>query len=462
MLLASALGFASALLFGARIDTAPSSVRSDPPLESSPQPKLDDWAPAIVQQFRGGASNNDIRAWPHLLRWTQSLPGAVRGALLDHDAFFLATESRSGVAAVSPATGAPIWLASAPSWVHGDPVAYQDNVIVTYGHFPIDGPPGGVIAFDKATGRTRWRLALGASAMSAPALRGDTVFVVGGDGCALAISAASGATRWRRCFGSPFAMSSPRLSGDAIFAGADDGSLYRWSTATGAALWRFRDTIIQHVGDVPVAVDDSLLFTTGVRFVQGRTSLGELPLSRIIATSMALLREGRIRDALGLRFDEQFAIAVRRDDGSEKWRTPLGTSSHITRNLSGTPVLAGGALFLSSPLTRTAFRLDPASGAVVWRQPLGAVSRGALIVVNDRVWIAAEDSTVRVLDARSGDPVGACRLDSSGTPFAPVVIGGSLLLAGRSGTVMLVPFAEMEGRLRGSRAVACDGGAGSR
>jgi outer membrane protein assembly factor BamB len=250
-------------------------------------------------------------------------------------------------------------------------------------------------------------------------------------------------------------MSSPRLRGGDLYGGSADGNLYEWNAQSGDAIWRFRDPAVPRVGDVPVAIGDSLLITTGVRPVRGKTSLGEIPLGSIIATSLELLGEDRIRPALGLRFTEHFALAVRLSDGREVWRTSLGVGMTVQRNTSGTPVIVGDALYVSSPIMRSLYRLDANSGRLVWRRRIGAVTRGAVTVVNQRVYLAAEDSTLRSFDARTGDPLGECRLPDGGTPFAPVVVGTSLFIADRSGWTMMMPLAELDETMRRAHSEPC-------
>jgi outer membrane protein assembly factor BamB len=427
-----------------------------PPGVASPGPLTNEKPAMLVeQQFRRGLSNNDIVPFPGAPAWAADFPGSVRGTAFAADAMYLATESRDGVTSVNPRTGAVLWFAPTPSWVHGDPVMTSQLVIATYGHVPMADPVGGVVGINRATGRERWRTPFSAGVMPAPALRDDTVFVLAGDGCSTALDARTGARLWRRCFASPFAMSSPRLSGDALYGGATDGSLYEWNAKSGEAIWRFKDLEVPRVGDVPVAIGDSLLFTTGVRPVEGRTSLGEVPLRSIVATSFELLGEGRIRPALGLRFTEHFALAVRLSDGREKWRTSLGLGMTVARNTSGTPVIVGDALFVASPIMRSLYRLDANTGELVWRRRLGAVTRGAVTIVNQRVYLVAEDATLRSFDARTGDALGSCRLSSASSPFAPVVVGASLFFGDRSGRATMMPLAALNGIMRRRLAESC-------
>jgi outer membrane protein assembly factor BamB len=426
--------------------TAPASRARTTKFDNSGFPAT--MEPGPEQQLRGGASNNAVRAWPGALAWRTSLPGNARGVLFTTEAVFVATEALNGVAALEPSTGMVKWFTAAPSWVHGDPVVHGDAVIVTYGHLPLDRPPGGVLSLDRRTGAQRWRMNLSAGVMPAPALRGDTLFITAGDGCAMAIDAATGRERWRSCVATTFAMSSPRLGADGLFAGGVDGSLFRWNTSTGATVWRAALGVAGHIGDTPVALGDSLVFTSGVRGVVGRTAFGEMPVSTILRTASRLLGEGRVRNALGLRFVEPIALAIRARDGTIAWRTSLGTDVNVLRNLSGTPVLADGAIFLASPVTRALYRIDSHDGTIVWRASVGSASRGAVTVFDRRVFLTASDSSLRAFDAGTGAALGRCRLDAASSPFAPVVVGRSLLLGTQSTQLSVVPLRRIDAALR--------------
>jgi outer membrane protein assembly factor BamB len=103
-------------------------------------------------------------------------------------------------------------------------------------------------AFDKRTGRIRWKRKLGALAASAPAVGMGRVFVTvlltsrsSGHGRVVALDARTGRTLWRKELPSR-TESSPLLASRRLFFGSENGTVYGVRAISGRTLWTYRAT----------------------------------------------------------------------------------------------------------------------------------------------------------------------------------------------------------------------------
>jgi outer membrane protein assembly factor BamB len=98
------------------------------------------------------------------------------------------------------------------------------------------GSDGEVIAFDKRTGRIRWRRTIGPTE-SSPLVAGGLVYVGDWTGRIYALSAQTGATRWTASTDGEV-KGSIALAAGRLYVGAYDGHLYALDASTGRRIWR--------------------------------------------------------------------------------------------------------------------------------------------------------------------------------------------------------------------------------
>ncbi len=125
-------------------------------------------------------------------------PSAIFGAPAAEDGDVLIGHQRL-VSALDGATGRPLWSAEPTTggWDSQSLSAIAVGGGIAAGAFHRDR--GGVIAWDRATGRELWRFA-GEDAVginASPVIAGDTVFVMTARDVAFALDAATGAVRWQ-------------------------------------------------------------------------------------------------------------------------------------------------------------------------------------------------------------------------------------------------------------------------
>lgn len=263
-------------------------------------------------------------------------------------------------------------------------------VLVTTGY-------GRVTALDAATGEARWTQDLNAPGTSAPTVLGDLVVVVARDGRAWALERGNGRVRWTQTAipseasfaGGAGAAARPGLvvipypSGEV--AGVfPEGGLRRWSTVVaGRRLGAAAAFAATDIGADPV-IDG------------GRVYVGNV--SGTVA-------------ALGA------------ENGETLWTIREGAVSPVWP--------AGDSVFFVNDLNEL-LRVDAASGAVIWRQPLpraerrrGVSAHIGPVLAGGRLIVASSDGALRQYDPATGAALGDVALPA-GAASAPVVAGQTL------------------------------------
>jgi outer membrane protein assembly factor BamB len=251
--------------------------------------------------------------------------------------------------------------------------------------------------------------------------------VAGGAGLAFALDLCgrisaleleTGATRWSVSLGDPWVrwvLGAPTVVDEVVYAGSAT-SVHALDAATGQTLWR-----------TTLAPSDWAISWSGVAVHEGLAVIGaandHLHLAALDARTGALRWRRGGRDFAGVSStpvvaaDRVFAVhvhgwlcAYRAGDGKSVWRSALDAAWPIGLAVSADLVLVLGA---GGRLTAH----DISRGQRRWQQPLGAGRRAArpysrrpggarvpLVVVDDRVWTATDD-TVLALAIETGEVV---------------------------------------------------------
>jgi outer membrane protein assembly factor BamB len=396
-----------------------------------------------------------LSAWQPKPTWAAHLPGAVRGVSAVNDTLAIVSlEGADGVAALDLRSGRELWFRPLPAWNHSTPVVLGRAVIVSYGRFPVERPPGGVAAFD-LSGKVLWRYSGGSGMMSTPLVAGQSVFALEGAGCIVKLSVADGRVLARECLGSSFGMTMPRLFNGALYVGGNEGSFWALDTLEVRPLWRFRSDDFTMYADAPPAATHGTVIASALFLTHGHNSFGELPLTRVMSAAFALVRNGHIGDIFSQKWDEQYIAGLNPRDGTLKWETRIGTGPHISRNTSGVPVVSGDHVIVTSPTALVLTDVRVVDGAIRWQAHLSGRSRGGVLIIAPRVYVAQEDGLLAAYDETKGERVGACRLDSPSTPFTPLEIDGSIVFAAEKPVLYAEPLATLDERLKESDFVEC-------
>jgi hypothetical protein len=409
--------------------------------------------PASWLQLRNGTDNVGVAKGSLSAEWHYKASLPVRAISVADGKVLLGSESataestrpsgdqRGLLTALDAKTGALIWSRFIPTWIHSDVLLYKGRVYVTCGRWPMVHV-GGMLALDEHTGRTVWAVRADAGMMPGAAIdtAEQSITAAGGDGTLLTVSLSDGAKIRSTGLRASDGMSSVRLDDSGtVYIGAAS-TLLSYSARTGQVNWRYRPPMnLRALGDVPVALDTDIVFTTGTRKYGFMNAWRTLPASEFAALIRKALRTERLRNFRGW-FEEQLLMAVDRTTGLLVWSRPLGIGLSIPRNQSGTPVLVKDHVIVSSPISQTVWAFNVADGQPLWNRRLDAMHKGAVTVTGDDIVLGDKSGTVTFLRLSDGGVVASCSTDASFSVTAPVVIGKTLIAATRDGNVWAAPY----------------------
>ncbi len=263
-------------------------------------------------------------------------------------------------ACLDPTDGRLLWYRDDLGGVSGGPT-YAD------GDFFYGTREGGVIAWDEARRRVLWRADLGSEVLAPPVRAGDLLLVQTLDDRLYALDLRDGAVVWTHERSMPplslRGTAAPVVSDGLVFAGFSGGQLVALRLEDGALRWETAVAIPRGRSDLERMVDVDATPLPGEGLVYAGAFQGRL-------------------------------MAVRREDGEVAWERRLS----LYRAL----VDGDGALYLSDA-DGAVLRIDPQSGATLWRQAaLPAPATGAPARVGGRLLVATRDGALVALDPEDG------------------------------------------------------------
>jgi outer membrane protein assembly factor BamB len=408
--------------------------------------------PSSWLQLRSGVDNNAAVAGSLRAEWQYHAPHAVRGLSVADGVVVMGTESadaegdakapdQTGVlTGLDAASGRQLWTESVPSWVHGDPIIDHGTAYVTYGRWPMTSP-GGIAAFAVGTGVRLWFKRTPTGNMPAPAF--DTIsrslLMAGGDGMLYRLSPADGSVLSSSGLRSANAMSSPRIlpNGTAIMGAGSVVTCY--DIARDSFTWRFHPPLFHSIGDVPVAVTDSFVFTTGTKNFGFRNAMRALPVREFVALTTDAVRSKKL-GGYKTWYQQQWLIALDRTTGRMRWRRPLGIGLQVPRNTAGTPVAVDDRVVVSSPVSKTISAFALRTGTLLWSRKQPSSHKGAVTVIGRDVVFGDKAGILHVLRLVDGVELGACNAGAGFSPLAPVLVGQTFIIPTRDGWVHAVPY----------------------
>lgn len=301
---------------------------------------------------------------------------------------------------VRAADGVPVWRVDTTKDFHvvknffgvgSTPLLWGDLLLVNVGGSPPDGPPdvyaaqgrvqadgSALVAFDKATGKVRWKTGDDLASYASPVLASvggrDTVFVFARGGL-LAIDPAKGETLarfpWRAKLLESVNASSPVVVGDEVFISETyelGSALTKFSGSDFAEVWtdrgRRRDRSMALHWNTPVEHDGYLYGSSGyhapeaeLRCVDWKTGkvlwsepdMGRSSLLYVDGKLVCLSEDGtlRILRCTPDRYDELAKWELKADDGTPLLKYPAWSA----------PALARGRLYVQGANRLVCLRL---------------------------------------------------------------------------------------------------------
>lgn len=335
--------------------------------------------------------------------------------------------------AIAVQTGTKLWRFHAQNPLMSAPLLYGGLVIVGegdavgYGPLPhapllVGRPPSELIALDQRTGAIRWRLALNGSAMPTPTIVDGVLVEPDGAGWVVGVDPLTGAKLYARNLQSVASMTAalPFPSGAVVTAGVLQNAIWKLRARNGAVLWKTTLPANESgIGDCPPVSDGRTVFCDDVAPLP--------PYTHTIVTHA--VRE------------QVYALSAR--TGAERWKIPLERGALPPRNEAAIPVLCDGVLAIGSAVAPWMNGIDPRTGRLLWRTPVHAPVKGGIVCANGVLYFGDLAGYLWALDVRTGAVIGAKPMPSAFNVGSPLVVGRTLVIGSKTGTVFAVPLRQI-------------------
>jgi outer membrane protein assembly factor BamB len=336
----------------------------------------------------------------------------------------------------------------APNWIHHEPVVTTELAIVGFGNNERSGSdsisgsaPGGIIAFDRRTGRERWQRITNGAVMTSPVLADSVVAVITGGGEAIGWRVRDGAELWRRPIPSYSAMGNPLLVDSLMVFGVEPRTICAIVVRSGGLQYcRSLDGYGSGAGHTSVARAGDLALLV---FDNGQSAANENLNAPLSVTGLAKLTASWLSLSIFAPEPKELVmVGVNLSSGREVWRSRIGSGlENVKGHIAGTPVVAGNAAYVPSPVNGDVVAIRADSGRALWSTHV-RTARGSVLVVDDAVIAATTDSNVVVLDARTGKERCRQKLPGRSDRAGPTLSGSTGVLTLQNGIVMARPIAD--------------------
>jgi len=331
---------------------------------------------------------------------------------------------------VAPITVRPVWNQNIGAIQFPLSVAVNGNVLTL-------ANDGSVIALEAETGRTVWRVDVGARISAGVGSDGNTAAVVTRDGELVVVE--GGRVKWKKVVGVRVATA-PLVAGGRIFVLAVDRTIHAYDASDGIKLWQ-----VQRPGDALTLSQTGVVaaFKNTLVVGQGPRMAGLDPLTSTLRWEVPLgaprgaNEVERLADLIGpvvrsgdLICARSFQAAVGCVDaqlGNVAW----------TKSVGGTDAIAGDSELL--------FGADASDRISAWRTPTGDVAwtsealmfrgLGAPAAVGQSVVFGDSTGTLHWFSRAKGESQARVTTDGNAISTPPVSVGGLLIVVTRGGGV---------------------------
>jgi len=281
-----------------------------------------------------------------------------------------------------------------------------NNIIYIGSVAPTTESGGALHAVDAATGIEIWRLATtpGDGILSSPAVANSIVVVGSYGGIVVAADASTGEERWRFQTEAGINLQSPATVDGVVYLTDSGGHLYALDTADGRDRWRFvSGNGSERSFSSPAVVDGMVFCVDSPRRTGEKTSLHSLDSA----------------------------------SGKERWSfTP-----EEGNDLFGIPVVTGGRVFVATLLGQMV-AIDAANGNELTRYDFDAVPSTRLAVVNDVIFLGADDGQLMASNIETGERLWSRQInDGAALLSGPTIAGGTAYIGDSDGVVFAIDAA---------------------
>ena len=439
--------------------------------------RADDWASLGLDGARSRLAQERSGAAFSEARWTFAPAGSARrlSSPVVAEGFAATVDLAGNLSVLHADSGTVAWTRATGSSVQATPA-------IAAGRLYVPSLGNKLRAYGLADGTPLWTTDLGGMTMSSPATVGTDLIVAAGlpQRRLLRIDGTTGAIVWQSApVLEPLTNSSPAVSGGLVVVGSNGGHYRAFDAATGALRWEYQADGVVHLASPLIAGgrvymaggDDSnrvhaLDAGTGMPVagwpidlptpepdVPGTRTDRHRAISSIVSAAGQVVLVTRLDDALDTDGDgtaDQFlsresAVALAPASGQLVWQQPLGhmvfTDPNALPKFFVCPTPAGfatdgGQVFLAvaSSLTARLSILDAATGQVQSKQPLAGPALASPVLANGRLVTVSFNGVVEGLLSSANHP-----------PSAPVAAANPRPLDATDVTLRWAPAMDPDG-----------------
>ena len=310
----------------------------------------------------------------------------------------------------------PAWEYATGGYVDADLVAGNGKLYVASWD--------GILHVLNDHGETLWTRNLGDTLDATPVLAGGQIFVQSWSREVYALDATTGEVRWRFDY-SPSRADDHRQAGllvvdDLVLVPAWNGTLFALDAASGERRWSFSGG--QPLRAQPAYDGNSLYLASGDGSLSALALDGSLrwqqSLEAPLLRAPALLPQGVAvvsREGQVVAYDH---------NGQKLWQRELDETCYY-----GSPLYHNGALFVATA-GNGLWKLDVATGDIIWRAELAGPSYATPFIDNGRIFIGDNSGALRVFGIDSGHLLAEHRLDRE-IQGRPLIWSDRLLVGSR-------------------------------
>lgn len=381
-------------------------------------------------QFRVDATNNAVLPGTLSTTWKVVTGGPISASPAYVDGILYVGNNNGYLYAIEAATGRTLWVRHVNNPIMTAPLVYDDVVIVGEGNEQsVGGTPtlplfvgtgeSAMLGFDRRTGVLRWRTAMSGSAMPTGAIIDGAFVHHNGAGWVASFDPATGVRKYSKFLHSVASMSAvlPIGNGTFITNGVMDNAVFAVRASDGKMLWKtLMPAVGSGIGDCPPVSDGKNVYCNYMMPVP--------PDQYTIATRPAT--------------QHMYALDVA--TGAKRWDINLESGVLAPRNEASIPLLAQNTLFFGNAVAPWMHALDPASGRLLWRSVTRAPVKGGLVYADGAVYFGDLKGYLWALDAKTGAVIGVKKMPSGFNVGSPILVGRTLVIGSRTGTVYAVPI----------------------
>jgi outer membrane protein assembly factor BamB len=302
------------------------------------------------------------------------------------------------------ATGPRDALLIDPAWKYATEGYIDADLVAGDGRLYVASWDGALRALN-ASGEVLWTKTLGDTLDATPVLSADTLYIQTWSREVYALDAATGAVRWRFDY-SPSPADDHRQASllvidDLVLVPAWNGTFFALDAKSGERRWSFFGG--QPLRAQPAYDGNNLFLASGDGTLSALTIDGTLRWQQSVAAP--LLRTPVVLPQGVVVVSREGQVVAYDQEGQLLWQRELDEVCYY-----GAPLYHEGALFVATA-GNGLWKLDAATGDVVWRVALAGPSYATPLIDNDRIFVGDNSGTLRVFGIDSGQLVTQYKLD---------------------------------------------------